>query len=105
MTASARLGEESRAAAAPQHVPGGLRLMDSCATAPVMYPVDPAAASRAGASLAAVLENSVVTHSQINEWLSSPTRDISARLALFSSLPSDPGSGPQDSSPSTATVA
>lgn len=48
---------------------------------------DPAPAS---VSLAGMLENSV-THTQLGEWLQSPTRDIHARLVHFSS----PSDGPE----------
>lgn len=104
MVASPRL--ETSSVPAPTPAPadlGGLRLMDSCAT--TVYPAqqDPAAAAAAspssrGASsgaisLAAVLqETSFHAHNPIHDWLDSPTRDISARLALFS--PPTPAEGP-----------
>ncbi|KAF2205189.1 hypothetical protein GQ43DRAFT_437214 [Delitschia confertaspora ATCC 74209] len=69
-----------------------------------------------GPSLSSILErNSVVTHSPFNDWLTSPTRDISTRFALLSSalLPSvllsseDPSrsshAGSSNSSSTTAT--
>ncbi|KAF1997731.1 hypothetical protein P154DRAFT_524599 [Amniculicola lignicola CBS 123094] len=49
---------------------------------PAVVPIAPST------SLSAILENNI-THSQIAEWLSSSTRDISARLVQFSSSPDD----------------
>jgi hypothetical protein len=59
------------------------------------HTVDPASVS----SFAGILDNSV-THTQLGEWLQSPTRDIHARLVHFSSSSDGPVPAPYSSSPS-----